>query len=250
MSSTDIPSLPKRTLHPMLWVAAISVTAFSMVGIAAITGTLPGSHANTPDEVATATTAAPATPTAQAPVVAATPVTPAVIPVKPAAKPVVEQRTQTVYSSKPRRADDGFDDGYGNDTRRSQRVYSSQNETVYERPQPPQTCRNCGMVESVNAFTEKGEGSGLGAIAGGVVGGILGNQIGKGGGRDLARIAGIAGGAYAGHEIEKSQRGRTTYEVNVRLEDGSLRTFRQESPPQWQAGDRVKLEDGTLVRRY
>lgn len=248
MSNTDIPSLPKRTLHPMLWVAALSVTAFSMVGIAAITGTLPGSHANTPADTATP----PAVPLAAtpAPSTTATPVTPTVIPVKPAAKPVVEQRTQTVYSSKPRRADDDFDDGYGNDTRRSQRVYTSQNDTVYERPQPPQTCRNCGMIESVNVITEKGEGSGLGAIAGGVVGGILGNQIGKGGGRDLARIAGIAGGAYAGHEIEKSQRGRTTYEVNVRLEDGSLRTFRQETPPQWQAGDRVKLEDGTLVRRY
>lgn len=43
----------------------------------------------------------------------------------------------------------------------------------------------------------------VGAIVGGVAGGVIGSNIGAGRGRDLATVAGVAGGAYAGHEYCK-----------------------------------------------
>lgn len=42
-----------------------------------------------------------------------------------------------------------------------------------------------------------------GAVVGGLVGGLLGHQVGGGRGRTLATLAGAAGGAFAGHEIQK-----------------------------------------------
>lgn len=42
-----------------------------------------------------------------------------------------------------------------------------------------------------------------GAVVGGLVGGLLGNQIGGGRGRTLATLAGAAGGAFAGHTIQR-----------------------------------------------
>lgn len=42
-----------------------------------------------------------------------------------------------------------------------------------------------------------------GAVAGGVLGALAGHMIGGGHGRTLATLAGAAGGAFAGHEIQK-----------------------------------------------
>jgi uncharacterized protein YcfJ len=57
-------------------------------------------------------------------------------------------------------------------------------------------CSTCGVVEEVTAVRQKGEGTGLGAVAGGALGGILGHQVGGGTGKDLATIGGaVAGGA-------------------------------------------------------
>jgi uncharacterized protein YcfJ len=38
-----------------------------------------------------------------------------------------------------------------------------------------------------------------------MVGGLVGNQFGHGNGRSAMTLAGAAGGAYAGHAIEKNQ---------------------------------------------
>jgi outer membrane lipoprotein SlyB len=84
-------------------------------------------------------------------------------------------------------------------------------------------------------------------VAGGVVGGIIGNQIGKGATRDIATILGAVGGAYAGNHIEKSVKEAKRYDVIVRFEDGSTRTFSSDTPPAWQSGDRVRLQGGGLV---
>lgn len=43
----------------------------------------------------------------------------------------------------------------------------------------------------------------VGAIVGGLAGGVVGSNIGAGRGRDLATVAGVAGGAYAGHQYCK-----------------------------------------------
>lgn len=105
-------------------------------------------------------------------------------------------------------------------------------------------CSHCGVVEGVREVRQKGQGTGLGAIAGGVVGGAVGNQMGKGDGRKAMTVLGAIGGGLAGNEIEKRARGETVYEVQVRMDDGSLRTLRQKSAPT--PGARVTVEGNTL----
>ena len=109
-------------------------------------------------------------------------------------------------------------------------------------------CSNCGAIESINAVEEAGQGSGLGAITGGVVGGLVGNQIGQGNGKTVATIAGVAGGAYAGNQIEKNVKKTSHYNIEVRMEDGSFRTIRQKSAVGLSYGDKVKIIDGEIVR--
>jgi outer membrane lipoprotein SlyB len=108
-------------------------------------------------------------------------------------------------------------------------------------------CQNCGRVESIQAIKQKAEGSGAGIAAGAVVGGLLGNQVGGGNGKTLATVAGAVGGGFAGNEIEKHVRATTSWEVRVRMEDGTLRTFPYTTQPGWNAGDRVKVINGTLA---
>jgi len=109
-------------------------------------------------------------------------------------------------------------------------------------------CPNCGKVTNVRTVKQKGEGTGLGLIAGGVLGGVLGNQVGGGRGRDLATVAGAAGGAYAGHQTEKNMRSKMVHQVVVRLESGKTRTFSYGSEVGYQIGDHIKVVNNRLVR--
>jgi outer membrane lipoprotein SlyB len=106
-------------------------------------------------------------------------------------------------------------------------------------------CKHCGVVESVQAITRKGDANGVGAVAGGVLGAVVGNQMGKGTGRDAMTVIGAVGGGLAGHEVEKRAKSTTVYAVRVRLDDGSTRTFEQSSAPA--AGARVVV-DGNSVK--
>lgn len=90
-------------------------------------------------------------------------------------------------------------------------------------------CSNCGRVEAVTAVQRKGTGSGVGAVAGGVLGGVLGNQVGGGSGRTIATVIGAVGGGYAGNEVEKNVKKQTVYQISVRMNDGSIRSFEQGS---------------------
>jgi outer membrane lipoprotein SlyB len=110
----------------------------------------------------------------------------------------------------------------------------------------PKWCGNCGNVESVRAIKQRAEGSGLGAAGGAVIGGLLGNQVGGGTGRQLATVAGAVGGAVVGNQVEGNMKATTTWEIRVRLDDGTLRTFNQSSEPQWRSGDRVRIVKGRL----
>ena len=47
--------------------------------------------------------------------------------------------------------------------------------------------------------------------------------------------------------IEKKAREGKTWEIGVRLDDGSSRTFMQETHPSWNAGDRVRVVNGALA---
>ncbi len=114
-------------------------------------------------------------------------------------------------------------------------------------------CASCGVVESVNAVQQKGQGSGIGVVAGGVAGGLLGNQIGGGKGKTAMTVLGAIGGGFAGNEVEKRVRTETVYDVTVRMDDGSTRSFRRAQAMAVGAavvvdGDTLRLSDSSIQR--
>ena len=92
-------------------------------------------------------------------------------------------------------------------------------------PVPKAVCIQCGTVESATAIMRAAPSSGVGVVAGGVVGAVLGNQVGGGSGKTAATILGAIGGGWAGNEIEKRVKKETVYEVKVRMDNDSTRTF-------------------------
>lgn len=108
-------------------------------------------------------------------------------------------------------------------------------------------CSNCGVVEAVVETTKPGEGSGIGMAGGALGGAVVGKQFGKGRGSDFMTILGAVGGAYAGHQVEKSVRSSKTWEVRVRMDDGSVRSIPQTSQPAWRSGERVRVDGGSIA---
>jgi outer membrane lipoprotein SlyB len=129
---------------------------------------------------------------------------------------------------------------------------SAQNGNQNSAPSQPDRvasiCRSCGTVDSINAIDKAGQGSGAGALLGGVLGGVLGHQVGNGRGRDAATVAGAVGGAVLGNQVEKNNKTARSYEVRVRMEDNTFSTVRYEVEPNVRVGDKVRVEDGRLVR--
>jgi outer membrane lipoprotein SlyB len=80
-----------------------------------------------------------------------------------------------------------------------------------------------------------------------VVGGLIGNQMGDGSGRKAMTVIGAVGGGAAGHEIEKRARGTTVYRVTVRMNDGSMQTITQNTPPT--VGQKVTVSGGQVRAR-
>ncbi len=201
----------KTRIHPLVAGASIAVIVVSLVGVAALTGYLPGSGAQKAAEQAT--------------MVGAPAVAPAA-PVAPSAPP-----RQAKPMSKP-----------------ASQATAPRTQVAAATPvaQPKAVCADCGTVIDVKELEVKGEGSGVGAVAGGVAGAVIGNQFGRGGTKTVARLAGAAGGAYAGHQIEKQVRTHKRFDVIVRMEAGGERTVSYEAAPTWRAGDRVRVVDGKL----
>lgn len=244
-----------RSTHPMIIVAATTVTIASLAAIASFAGWIPsGNSGNAP---ATQVAAAPATaPTAPEPAVAkpAAPV---------AAAPVAAEKPAPARSPAPRRTHRQQDLAYestpnyayrgatpvGNYPMNDSGVYvENSRQYPQQEPQYSNRCRDCATVESVREVKQGGEGTGLGAISGGVVGGLLGNQIGNGRGRTVGAVVGAVGGAYAGNEVEKRVRSTQHFEITVRLDDGNTRVFTESQPPSLQRGDRVRISNGQLSR--
>ncbi|NYE62373.1 uncharacterized protein YcfJ [Duganella sp. 1224] len=119
----------------------------------------------------------------------------------------------------------------------------------YKGPGKPGACHDCGRVTSVVLGEKAGESSAVGLIAGGVAGALLGNQVGSGHGRQLATVAGAAGGAYAGKKIEENAKSKKIWTVNVKYDDGRQAAFTFDHDPQMLSGDRVEHVNGTIVRR-
>jgi outer membrane lipoprotein SlyB len=204
---------PRRT-HPLVIVAAATVSLFSVVGIGAVMGWIPTSVGNQGD-----TTVAKAPEQAEAP---AEPAKPAEHETHPAPKPVAR-------SDPPRQAPRAI---------------------VAPPPTSPvvvaAVCRECAVVEEVRTIEKAGQASGVGAVGGAVVGGILGHQVGSGRGKDLATVLGALGGGLGGNQIEKTVKKETEYQIVVRYDDGSKGLFTQATPPSWHRGDRVKVINGAI----
>lgn len=110
---------------------------------------------------------------------------------------------------------------------------------------PKPVCASCGIVEAVQAQTLKGEASGVGAVAGGVIGGLIGNQMGGGNGKKAMTVVGAVGGGMAGNEIEKQHKARTVYRTQVRMDDGSLRSFTRSEA--LAVGQKVRVDGQKLL---
>lgn len=209
-------------LHPLLTAAAISVTVFSAVGVASLTGLVPQS-VGSQKEAASLEQAAPL----QIPAEVAKPVK------QPVAKPRAPRKVEPVvyreFAEEPRLA---------------------QVETLKpaqaEAQKPAVKPGHVGTVQSVREVTQAGEHSALGPIAGGVAGAVIGNQFGHGTGKKIMTVLGAAGGAYAGREIEKQARATKRWEIEVRLDSGRQETVLSEVAPPFNAGDRVRVVDGGL----
>lgn len=238
--NTVTPITPR--LHPLLATAALTVTAFSLAGIAALTGVLPMSKAASgvaaptvapmaafvPAVSPAPTFAVPQASSEQKPAAKSAP-KPSVKPVTKSAAPVVKAAPALEIAQVPTPAP----------------------ATPILMPPTvaaPVPCATCGVIDKLREVPQEGEGSGIGAVAGGVLGGLLGNQIGGGSGNKIATVLGVAGGAYAGHQVEKSRNKTMRYEIGVRMDDGSIRTLMQDSQPVWRSGERVRLENGVLTR--
>jgi len=105
-----------------------------------------------------------------------------------------------------------------------------------------------GVVESIRVVETSNEGIGVGTVAGGVVGGLIGSQIGGGRGQTAATVAGVAGGAYVGHQIEKSHRTASSYEITIRMNDGSYQSFLDDTGA-YRVGEPVRVFNGRLEHR-
>jgi uncharacterized protein YcfJ len=69
----------------------------------------------------------------------------------------------------------------------------------------------CEMVPVTHQRPVKDEHQLLGTAAGAVLGGVIGHQIGGGRGRDVATVAGVAAGGYAGNRVQKNMQDGDTY---------------------------------------
>ena len=93
----------------------------------------------------------------------------------------------------------------------------------------------------------EGQTNGVGALAGGATGALVGNRIAGSNNRTLGGVVGAVGGGLIGNAIEKHHRAGIAYDVNVRMQDGTLRTVRQSTAPA--VGEKVRVEADGLHQR-
>ena len=227
-------------LHPLLTAAAISVTVFSAVGVGALTGFLPTSHSTSPESVPVSAAPAPqAAPQAVLPEI--TPAMPAAPASSPAPKPV-KKHVARVPAPKPAEPVAPVQEV----PQIAQANIPPPPPAPIEAPRPVVPAGIFGVVQSVREVSTPAKSNGVGPIAGGIAGAVLGNQVGHGTGRTIATVLGAAGGAFAGKEIEQQARATKSWEITVRLDDGSYRTVSTDAAPIWHGGERVRLVDGRL----
>ena len=204
-----------KKINPLIALAAISVILFSIVGVGVMTGLISNSFSK--GKESTLETAASKSATEESKTVKTE-------------SPAPTQKTVAKHSSP-------------NTTQApSQPAVASQEPVKAASP----VCTSCGVVSSVNAIAQQGEGSGLGAVAGGVVGGRLGNQVGGGTGKTIATGVGAVAGGMAGSNAGGRADTKTVWDVSVRCEDGIDRVVRTDVQPFYRPGTRVRLVNGMI----
>jgi outer membrane lipoprotein SlyB len=240
MDNPDTKPTQQRRLHPLVATAAGAVIIASLVATAAVTGLFPkasSSGAQTDQTQAAQVTTQPGAVDSAA-------------PANPAAQQDAQQdaaqqaaQQQAAQQQAPQRAP----------APAQQPQYAQQQQAQpapqYAPQQPPQPayCSSCGTVAAISAVRQEGHGTGIGAVGGAVAGGLIGNQFGAGGGRAAMTVLGAVGGGFAGNSVEKHIRSTTSYSVRVRMENGKMRYFTYHEAPPFQQGQRVRVENGTLV---
>lgn len=117
------------------------------------------------------------------------------------------------------------------------------------KPEPKPVCGNCGTVSNIETVSEKGQGSGIGAIAGAIAGGVIGHQFGSGSGNKAATAAGAIGGGVAGNEIEKRRNSTTYYRVTVSMDEGGSQVVTLDSTAGIGVGTPVRVVGNNLELR-
>jgi outer membrane lipoprotein SlyB len=238
-----------RRPHPLVLTAAAAVTVFSLTGVAALTGLIPNTRSTETAKPVVASVVEPTvTPAAPAPAEAKPAPVVAPKPVAPAPRPAPVQKP-VVHSPPPAPVVVARNEVPPARVETIPPVLQGGSAPVppVAAPQPAYTpCFDCGTIESVRQVAQAGQGTGFGAIAGAIGGGVLGHQVGNGRGRDVGTVVGAIGGAVAGHQAEKYVRRTSSYEIAVRMEDGTTQVVTQADAPIWRPGDRVKLQNGVL----
>ncbi|MBN4675123.1 glycine zipper 2TM domain-containing protein [Pandoraea nosoerga] len=224
--------LQPRRMHPLIAAAAGSIVVVSLLGVAAITGVLPTAKS----------TDGPA-PSASGSQYALT--SPQSTPSEWQSSPQSGQQPQVVQPTQSSQVP--------HEARQPAPAQRAPQPSYAQAPATPArqqaaACSTCGTVQSIEPIRTQGQATGLGAVGGAVAGGLLGNQFGAGNGRTAMTVVGALGGGLAGNEVEKRVRSETSYRVYVRMDNGKTRYWTYQSAPGVQPGDRVRLENGALVR--
>jgi outer membrane lipoprotein SlyB len=235
----------QRRLHPLVATAAGAVIIASLVATAAVTGLFPKASSdgaqNDQTQAAQVTTQA----SQQGVVDSAAPANPAA---QQAAQQQAAQqqaaRQEAVRQPQPAPAPAPAQQQYAQQQQAQPAPNYAQQQ---QQPAQPAYCSTCGVVEAISAVRQEGHGTGIGAVGGAVAGGVVGNQFGSGGGRTAMTLLGALGGGLAGNSVEKHIRSTTSYSVRVHMESGKTRYFTYHEAPPFQQGQRVRVQNGTLV---
>lgn len=217
-----------RRMHPLMVITAVSLTTFSLLGIATITGVINPARSNSGTESFQV----------------AMPVSDADAKKLETTNGASDHKTASSSADKPTSEPAVR---HSHSASREATGSNSVNKPIGATASHPAACNVCGKVASIQLVKQDGEATGLGAVAGGVAGGLLGNQVGKGKGNVLMTILGAGGGAYAGHTIEKKVKSTESYLVKVHMNDGSTRNVTMNEKPEFAVGDPVKVINGGVT---
>ncbi|KVP74558.1 glycine zipper 2TM domain-containing protein [Burkholderia ubonensis] len=235
----------KQRLHPLVATAAGAVIIASLAATAAVTGLFPkatSSDAQNGQTQAALIASQPAVDTATAASAAR-----AAQAQQLAAEQAAQQQQAPVAQAQPQPAPRPAPTHHRRHTSTAPRPpeYAQQG-GGYAQPSSSY-CQTCGTVVAINQMRTPGQSTGIGAVGGAAAGGLLGNQFGRGNGRTAMTLLGALGGGLAGNQVEKQVRAETDYQVQVQMENGTTRTFTYHNPPPFGQGQRVRIENGTLV---